>query len=393
MKNRKDPEPHGEWGSFFSGAAAGTLEVAAAESDAATAAEADAAEKTGAGTVMEADKNRVTNAMPGRKRLHFPARGLNLVLLLSVPGFWNSGLFAKNPMMEIYEARRKALMEKLEDGIAVLQNTGNDKNFYYLTGMDEQDAVCMLMPGAAKEFILFVRNVNPLFVLYSGYFAGVEGAMHTFGADTAFSNDQMERTIIEALRGRTRVFFPFNQRDLRDKIMNLLSFPRENYPAHAVNLSPLIHEMRVRKDPSEIALLRQAIDITCEAQTEAMKSATPGCYEYELEAVIEYHFRKNGSEQPGFPSIVGSGPNSTVLHHEKNDRKTENGDLVVMDIGAEYRGYTADVTRTIPVNGRFSPKQKALYEILLKTHKEAVNMIRPGLDTQPCMPDHGTGAL
>jgi Xaa-Pro aminopeptidase len=125
--------------------------------------------------------------------------------------------------------------------------------------------------------------------------------------------------------------------------------------------------------------LRRAIDITAEAQREAMRAVSPGMFEYEIEAIIEYTFRRNGAERVGFPSIVGSGPNSVTLHYDKNRRQTEAGDLVVMDIGAEWGYYTADVTRTVPVSGRFTTRQRTVYDIVLGAQQAAIDAVKPGV--------------
>ncbi len=138
--------------------------------------------------------------------------------------------------------------------------------------------------------------------------------------------------------------------------------------------------LRLVKDADEIARLRHAIDITTEAEREAIKAVKPGMYEYELEALIEYTFRRRGAERLGFPSIVGSGPNSTLLHYDTNRRQMEAGDLVVIDIGAEYGYYSGDVTRTLPVSGRFTDRQRAIYDLVLASQQAAIDSVRPGVD-------------
>ena len=144
------------------------------------------------------------------------------------------------------------------------------------------------------------------------------------------------------------------------------------------NLYGPLAEMRSIKTPAEIAVLQKAIDATITAHVEAMKSCEAGMYEYELQAVIEYCFAKNGAEYQGFPSIVGSGPNSCIIHYEANRRKMQDGDVVVMDIGAEIQGYSADVTRTIPVDGTFTPAQREIYEIVLRANEESIKEFKPG---------------
>jgi len=145
------------------------------------------------------------------------------------------------------------------------------------------------------------------------------------------------------------------------------------------DLAEPMSRLRLVKDADELARLRKAIAITEEAQRDAMRRIEPGMYEYQTEALIEYDFRRNGAERLGFPSIVGSGPNSTLLHYDKNRRRMEAGDLVVMDIGAEYGYYTADVTRTVPVSGSFTPRQRAIYDLVLGAQQAAIKAVRPGV--------------
>jgi Xaa-Pro aminopeptidase len=145
------------------------------------------------------------------------------------------------------------------------------------------------------------------------------------------------------------------------------------------NLAPLVDSMRAVKDADEIMRLRRAVDISVAGHIAAMRAARPGMYEYELEAALEAGFRRNGADRLGYPSIVGSGPNTTTLHYDVNRRRTENGDLVVIDAAAEWGQYTADVTRTFPVNGKFTPRQKAIYDLVLGAQQAAFEAVRPGI--------------
>jgi Xaa-Pro aminopeptidase len=144
----------------------------------------------------------------------------------------------------------------------------------------------------------------------------------------------------------------------------------------------ILNTMRVIKSPAEIALMRRAIDISIEAHRETIRHARPGMHEYELEAIMEYNFKRLGAEEPGYPSIVGSGPNSCILHYESNRRQTEPGNMIVMDCGAEYHGYSADVTRTIPIGGKFSPEQRAIYDLVLDAQEEAIRLCKVGASFQ-----------
>ncbi len=145
------------------------------------------------------------------------------------------------------------------------------------------------------------------------------------------------------------------------------------------NLVPILDSLRVVKDEAELTRMRTAIDITAAAQRNAMQAIEPGVYEYEIEALIEYTFRANGADRVGFPSIIGSGPNSTTLHYDTNRRQTQAGDLVVIDIGAEYGQYSADVTRTVPISGRYTERQRAIYELVLGAQDAAIDGVRPGV--------------
>lgn len=265
-------------------------------------------------------------------------------------------------------------------GIAVFRTiSGSSSDIFYLTGFDEPDAALLFIPGERNEFILFVRPSNPGQALWTGNVYGTEGAQEIFGADKAHSLDQFEALLPNYLRNKEKIFFSFQDRDLASTLVQSIRRPWNQMPKTLADLTEYIHEMRLIKNPKEVERIKKAADITCLAHIEAMKVAEPGINEAEIEAVIEFIFRREGGSGPGFPSIVGSGPNSTILHYESNNRQTQDGDLVVMDIGAEFEHYTADVTRTMPVNGKFSDKQRDLYTIVLQAQEAAVGMIAPGI--------------
>ena len=290
-------------------------------------------------------------------------------------------LFAVSQVHSDYAWRRQKLMDFMGNGVAVFKTSGqSSENFFYLTGFEEPDAAMLLIPGSDKKFILFVRPVNPARSIWTGDVTGLDGAREIFGADEAYPLDQFERILAQSLRGKEKVFCSFQNSELTTSLVQLVRRPWNNYAKQIVDLTEEIYEMRVIKSKQEIVLIKKAVDITCQAFVEAMKAAQPGVNEAEIEAVIEYVFRKQGATGPGFPSIVGSGPNSTVLHHEINNRQTIDGDLIVMDIGAEVGRYTADVTRTIPVNGLFSKEQKDIYNIVLEAEEKALSIIAPGVE-------------
>lgn len=282
---------------------------------------------------------------------------------------------------EVFAQRRQALMQKMGEGIAVLRTTPEfpNKDFYYLTGFDEAEAACLLIPGEEKSFILFVRPDDPSRTLWTGKRHGIEGAVQSFGADAAFPLDRFKPILSPYLLTKTKIFCSFLDKDLEEELRELVKNSTAEVSQDIGDLTADIHAMRLIKDAEEIRLLSKAIDITCLALNEVMKAARPGMYEYELEAILEYIYHKNGSPRPGFPSIVGSGPNSTILHYETNRRQTIAGDLVLMDVGAEYGGYTADVTRTFPITGKFSPRQQEIYKIVLNANKKAIDFVKPGV--------------
>ncbi|MDZ7268357.1 MAG: aminopeptidase P N-terminal domain-containing protein [candidate division KSB1 bacterium] len=269
-----------------------------------------------------------------------------------------------------------------------------DSNFYYLTGCPEPEAKLLLVPAGltvpghtqpARE-ILFVRPRNPHAEMWEGPRLGVAGAQSELGFAVVLPTEAFDRIYRAALAaadtlyletGRPESYHPASPASdsTRSALEALLGVKLE-HPGKILN------RLREVKSPAEIALLRRAIAITCEAQRTVMASAQTGMREYELQAMLEYVFTKNGSPRLGFPSIVGSGPNSCILHYRAGDRQTQPGDLVVIDIGAEYGMYTADVTRTIPISGKFSREQAAIYNIVLAAQEAAVALVKPGVGFQ-----------
>ena len=293
---------------------------------------------------------------------------------------------------ELYQQRRAKLMENMAGGIAIFisaeEHVRNndvefpfrqDSDFYYLTGFEEKESAFLLIPGADQEFIMFVRGRNLTHEGVDGKRAGVNGAMEIFGADTAFTIDQLEKKLPRYLYGKETVYYSLNNENFNDKLILMLKSRWGNPPKEIVDPLQFVHEMRLIKDDTEIKLMKRSIEITCDAHIETMKAARPGMFEYELSALIEYVYYKNGCPRVGFPSIVGSGPNSIILHYRDNNRLMKDGEVVLMDIGAEYGYYSADITRTIPVNGIFSEAQKAIYQIVLDAQQAGIDMAAPGV--------------
>ena len=302
-----------------------------------------------------------------------------LVLLAAAPG-WAGPADEQAISPEVYAQRRASLMQAMGEGIGIFTpRTRDGHDFFYLTGFDEEEAVCVLIPKGKQRFLLFVEPRDPARTLWTGRRHGIQGAEQIFGADAAYPLDQFEKRLPGLLRGQERVFCSQRDQDMLDILRRFVGSPSSGYPETVSDPTADIHAMRLIKDREEIRLLRRAVSITCEALQEVMRAARPGMYEYELEAILEYVFMRGGSPRPGFPSIVGSGPNATILHYETNRRQTRDGDLVLMDVGAEYGRYKADVTRTFPVEGRFSPLQREIYEIVLQANQRAISIVRPGV--------------
>jgi len=313
--------------------------------------------------------------------------GLSIVSLLLLIG----SLHAQTLDKEVFAERRQRLMDRMDGGVAVFQNTPvsnrnsdvdypyrSDSDFYYLTGYKHASAAFILAPAEEKAFILFVQPKNLMTSLWLGDIPGIEGAMEEFGADTAYAFDEFVDVLSRFVGTSQKLYYDIRNERLSETIRSALPSRERGGPEQMVDVLPVIHELRVIKGPEEIKLLEKTIGITCQALVEVMKAAEPGMYEYELGAIIDYVYKKNGSQRKGFPSIIGSGPRSTIFHYEANDRQTRSGDVVLMDIGAEYGYYSADVTRTIPIDGRFSQEQRDIYEIVLAAQEAAIEVMVPG---------------
>jgi len=286
---------------------------------------------------------------------------------------------AQDSEEDVFVRRRQRLMEKMDGGLAILRSEENTSDFYYLTGLAEPNAAILLIPGEEEEYVMFIQPTSPVRELWTGKHPGLEEAERVFGADKAYPVNEFDKVLNRYLRGKSRIYLSFNDKELYDKVIPMLRSPYGSEPKQIIDPRLFIHEMRLVKDEKEIELMKKAADITCDALIEVMKAVKPGMYEHEIQAIIEYIFRKNGAQGPGFPSIIGSGPNATILHYEANNRQTEDGDLLLMDVGAEFGHYKSDITRTIPVSGRFTQTQKEIYEVVLQAQKEAIKIAGPGV--------------
>lgn len=298
-------------------------------------------------------------------------------------------------------SRRRALMSQMKkNSIALLsaapQRTRShdteyvyrqNSDFYYLSGFVEDDAVLALIPGRREgEVVLFCQPKDKTKELWTGILTGPEQACATLLIDQAFPITEINRIMPGLMDGRDRIYSCLG-RDaaFEQRIMGWLNDVRgrarmgAHPPAEFIELSPLVHEMRLFKSKAEIALMQQAADISARAHVRAMLAAREGRYEYHLEAELLHEFMMSGSRAPAYNSIVASGANACILHYINNDQMLHDGDLVLIDAGCEYQYYAADITRTFPVSGRFSREQKALYDIVLKAQLEAIKIIKPGV--------------
>jgi Xaa-Pro aminopeptidase len=292
-----------------------------------------------------------------------------------------------------FAKRRKQLLRMIgSDGIAILPSAPvrmrsrdaeyryrQDSDFYYLTGFAEPDAICILAPGRNNgEFVLFCRDRDREKELWNGSRQGPEGAVMNFGADDAFPVDDVDDILPGILETRSRVYYamggyPEFDRRVSDWIRSLRSQEAAGRrpPQEVVALDHLLHDMRLYKSRAEIAAMRRAARIAVAAHTRAMAAVRPGIYEYEIEAEFVHEFRRHDTTVSYSP-IVGGGANTCTLHYVDNNAELKDGDLLLIDAGCEYDYYASDVTRTLPVNGRFSAEQRAVYEIVLEAQLAAI---------------------
>jgi len=259
-------------------------------------------------------------------------------------------------------------------------------DFLYLTGFAEPGAVCVLLPGHPRhELVMFVRPRDQERETWTGRRAGFEGAIERYGADAAHPIDDLERLMPELLADRESVYVPMDRQiGLSGRVLHWLEewAPARQRNGHGptalIDARPIVHEFRLHKDAEELDAMRRAAEISCEAHIEAMRGAREGGFEYEIEALVDYTFRRRGAGGAAYPSIVASGANATILHYTENTAPLRSSDLLLIDAGAEYDFYCADVTRTFPVAPRFDGRQRAVYEVVLTAQYAAVAAVAPG---------------
>jgi len=299
-----------------------------------------------------------------------------------------------------YARRRKALMAEMEpNSIAILPAAPmyirnrdvehiyrQDSDFQYLSGFPEPEAVIALIPGREHgEYVLFCRERDPARELWDGLRAGQDGAISEYGADDAFPIGDIDDILPGLIEGRSRVYYAIGSNQefdhrLMEWINTIRSKARQGAqpPNEFVALDHLLHDLRLYKSANEVKVMKHAAEISARAHIRAMQASRSGLFEYHLEAELDYEFRKGGSKMPAYGSIVAAGKNACILHYRENDAVLRDGDLVLIDAGCEIDCYASDITRTFPVSGRFSPEQKAIYELVLAANEEAFKHIAPG---------------
>ena len=301
-----------------------------------------------------------------------------------------------------YSARRKELMSLMHSNSIAIISAAPEKvrsrdthypykqnvNLSYLCGFPEPESVLVLIPGRAQgEMVLFCRDKDPLRETWDGYREGPEGAVSNFGADDAFPIADIDDILPNLIEGKDRLYYAIGKDPEFDRhLMDWVNHVRNQRgngalpPGEFVDLDHFINEMRLFKTAGELKIMRKAAEISVSAHSRAMKASKPGLFEYQLQAEIEHEFAVHGSAGAAYTSIVGGGKNGCILHYIENRDALKDGDLVLIDAGCEYQNYAADITRTFPVNGKFSDEQAAIYDIVLQAQTDAIAVIGPGIE-------------
>ena len=259
-------------------------------------------------------------------------------------------------------------------------------DFHYLTGFHEPEAVVVLAPGRkAGEYVLFCREFDPEKAVWTGKHAGLEGARAEHGAEEAFPIESLHEQLPALLENRDRVYYPIGfDGELDHAVMAAVNEVRARArsgvqaPHEFISLDHVLHEQRLFKTPEELEIMRQAARVSVKGHLRAMRSTRPGRFEYEIEAELAHEFALNGMRSLAYPSIVAGGANACILHYTQNDAVLKDGDLLLIDAGAECENYASDITRTFPINGKFSPHQRQVYEVVLEAQLAAIETVRPG---------------
>ena len=298
----------------------------------------------------------------------------------------------------VYQSRRDRLVRAMGSGVAVIPTAPErprnrdsnypyrfDSHFYHLTGFGEPEAVLVVVAGETPRSMLFCRERNPERETWDGSRWGPQAARERFGFDEAHPIGALDESLAQLLENQPALFYPLGADvDWDSRAMRWLNAVRAKAragvqaPERIQDVRVLLDEIRLIKDPHELALMRRAASISSLAHRRAMQATRPGAHEYEIEAELLYEFRRAGAQFPAYWPIVAGGSNACVLHYVANDAQLHDGDLLLIDAGCELEGYASDITRTFPVNGRFSGAQRDAYELVLAAQRAAINEVRPG---------------
>ncbi len=258
-------------------------------------------------------------------------------------------------------------------------------DFLYLTGFKEPDAVMVLVPGRKHgEYLLFCREKDPEQETWNGRRAGQEGAIETYGADDSFPIDDIDDILPGLLEGKDSIYYTIgNYPDFDKRLIGWINHIKAqarsgvHVPSEFVSLDYILHDMRLYKSREELRLMRKAAAINVRAHQRAMQLCAPGKHEYEIAAEFDHEYRRNNVDH-AYPAIVGGGGNGCILHYTDNQDALNDGDLLLIDAGCEVEGYASDITRTFPINGRYTPAQREVYDVVLAAHQAAIKKVKPG---------------
>lgn len=297
-----------------------------------------------------------------------------------------------------YQNRRDQLLEALGDKIAIIPAAGHqtrsfdtefpfrqNSNFRYLTGYPEHDAILVLAPRAEQKEVLFVLKKDAFSEMWNGRRYGTDKARDLFGIPVVHELEKFDEVLPSLFTGHRGVAMDlFNQDQLMKKILTTMKGyfkvrkKKEHWPKNLHYLNPIVGKLRLKKDQNEILFMRESGRIAALAHRKAMQMTVPGKNEHDVQAMMEYVFRKEGAYAPAYGSIVAGGNNANILHYVENNQELKSGDLLLIDAGAEFHGYASDITRTFPVNGKFSSEQAEIYSLVLQAQKDVISVCRPG---------------
>jgi Xaa-Pro aminopeptidase len=300
--------------------------------------------------------------------------------------------------IDLYRARRQRLAQQMQGGVAVLATARElvrnrdahypyrfDSYFYYLAGFPEPDAVLVLTAGAQSKSMLFCRDKDLEREIWDGFRYGPQGAKETFGFDEAYSIKELDAMMPKLLADQPAIFCDVGDSEAWDaRLIQWLNAVRMQVrtgisaPGEIRDVRKILDDMRLIKDATELATMRKAARISCEAHRRAMQATKPGMAEYQIEAELLHTFRRHGAQAPAYTPIVAGGANACVLHYVANDQPLRGGDLLLIDAGCELDGYASDITRTFPVDGRFQGAQRDVYELVLTAQAAAISQVKPG---------------